>query len=208
MTVTHRGPTPSPAPAVVCLWRVSSLHTSQRCRAADRLSSPLTHPWGHKPQHVLNPGGPGGELGVGLHRKMRANQFLIVKQPQLKVTSRWVNLLDLFESTLDTSVRIDGVSLFYVQIPVRPLHRRFSSPGQEKWVDHKPPSNLDLGTMMQPVIPNAIEVSSPSEKTLAKCDKYVLTHQELASDDEIHTHLIKVMFLFPVKVILTSSFLS
>lgn len=51
--------------------------------------------------------------------------------------------------------------------------------------------------MMQPVIPNAIEVSSPSEKTLAKCDKYVLTHQELASDDEIHTHLIKVMFFFP-----------
>ncbi|CAF98369.1 unnamed protein product, partial [Tetraodon nigroviridis] len=76
-------------------------------------------------------------------------------------------------------------------IPVRPLHRRFSSPGQKKWVDHKPPSNLDLGTMMQPVIPNAIEVSSPSEKALAKCDKYVLTHQELASDDEIHTHLIK-----------------
>lgn len=61
--------------------------------------------------------------------------------------------------------------------------------------------------MMQPVIPNAIEVSSPSEKTLAKCDKYVLTHQELASDDEIHTHLIKVMLLFP-EVMLTSLFLS
>lgn len=75
-------------------------------------------------------------------------------------------------------------------------------------MDHKPPSNLDLGTMMQPVIPNAIEVSSPSEKTLAKCDKYVLTHQELASDDEIHTHLIKVMFLFPEKVIISSLFLS
>lgn len=86
--------------------------------------------------------------------------------------------------------------LFYLQIPVRPLHRRFCSPGQEKWVDHRPTSNLDLGTMMRPVIPNAIEVSSPSERALAKCDKYVLTHQELASDDEIRTHLIKVM-LFP-----------
>lgn len=59
-------------------------------------------------------------------------------------------------------------------------------------MDHKPPSNLDLGTMMQPVIPNALEMSSPSEKTLSKGDKYVLTHQEVASDDEIRTQLIKV----------------
>lgn len=73
-------------------------------------------------------------------------------------------------------------------------------------MDHKPLSNLDLGTMMRPVIPNAIEVSSPSEKALAKCDKYVLTHQELASDDEIRTHLIKVMF-FPELLVLTSLFL-
>jgi hypothetical protein len=45
---------------------------------------------------------------------------------------------------------------------------------------------------MQPIIPNAIKVSAPSEKALAKCHKYVLTHQELASDGEIHTKLIKV----------------
>lgn len=88
--------------------------------------------------------------------------------------------------------------LFYLQIPVRPLHRRFCS-GQEKWVDHRPTSSLDLGLMMRPVIPNAIEVSSPSEKALAKCDKYVLMHQELASDDEIRTQLIKVM-LFPALI--------
>lgn len=96
--------------------------------------------------------------------------------------------------------------LFCLQIPVRPLHRRFCS-GQEKWVDHRPTSSLDLGLMMRPVIPNAIEVSSPSEKALAKCDKYVLMHQELASDDEIRTQLIKVM-LFPALIpeILTSFF--
>lgn len=76
-------------------------------------------------------------------------------------------------------------------------HPRLRSSGQEKWVDHKPPFNLDLGTMMQPVIPNAIEVSSPNEKALAKCEKYVLTHQEVTSDDEICTHLIKVMFFPP-----------
>ncbi|XP_075898913.1 kinesin-like protein KIF23 isoform X2 [Nelusetta ayraudi] len=75
--------------------------------------------------------------------------------------------------------------------PVRPLHRRSRSAGGEKWVDHKPPSSLDLGTVLQPVIPNAIQVSTPSEKALSKCDRYVLTHQEVASDGEIKTKLIK-----------------
>ncbi|XP_046898640.1 kinesin-like protein KIF23 isoform X5 [Hypomesus transpacificus] len=75
--------------------------------------------------------------------------------------------------------------------PVRPLHRRSHSAGGERWVDHKPPSNLDLGTVMQPIIPNAIKVSAASEKALSKCHKYVLTHQELASDGEIETKLIK-----------------
>uniref|UniRef100_A0A7N6BJE0 Kinesin-like protein n=1 Tax=Anabas testudineus TaxID=64144 RepID=A0A7N6BJE0_ANATE len=75
--------------------------------------------------------------------------------------------------------------------PVRPLHRRSRSAGGEKWVDHKPSSSLDLGTVLQPVIPNAIQVSAPNEKALSKCDRYVLTHQEVASDGEIQTKLIK-----------------
>ncbi|XP_068168905.1 kinesin-like protein KIF23 isoform X1 [Antennarius striatus] len=75
--------------------------------------------------------------------------------------------------------------------PVRPLHRRSRSAGGEKWVDHKPSSSMDLGTVLQPVIPNAIQVSAPTEKTLSKCDRYVLTHQEVASDGEIKTKLIK-----------------
>ncbi|XP_029697819.1 kinesin-like protein KIF23 isoform X1 [Takifugu rubripes] len=90
-----------------------------------------------------------------------------------------------------SSDRNPAVPVEHYKIPVRPLHRRFCSAGQEKWVDHRPTSSLDLGSMMRPVIPNAIEVSSPSEKALAKCDKYVLMHQELASDDEIRTQLIK-----------------
>uniref|UniRef100_A0A671WC87 Kinesin-like protein n=1 Tax=Sparus aurata TaxID=8175 RepID=A0A671WC87_SPAAU len=75
--------------------------------------------------------------------------------------------------------------------PVRPLHRRSRSAGGEKWVDHKPSSSMDLGTVLQPVIPNSIQVSAPSEKALSKCDRYVLTHQEVASDGEIQTKLIK-----------------
>lgn len=75
--------------------------------------------------------------------------------------------------------------------PVHPMHRRSHSAGGEKWVDHKPSSNLDLDTVLQPIIPNAIKVSTPNEKALSKCHKYVLRHQELASDGEIETKLIK-----------------
>lgn len=53
---------------------------------------------------------------------------------------------------------------------------------------------MDLGTVLQPVIPNAIHVTAPNEKVLSKCDRYVLTHQEVASDGEIETKLIKVAF--------------
>nr|XP_019955105.1 PREDICTED: kinesin-like protein KIF23 isoform X3 [Paralichthys olivaceus] len=75
--------------------------------------------------------------------------------------------------------------------PIHPMHRRSHSAGGEKWVDHKPSSNLDLDTVMQPIIPNAIKVSTPNEKALSKCHKYVLRHQELDSDGEIETKLIK-----------------
>uniref|UniRef100_A0A8C8JTI4 Kinesin-like protein n=1 Tax=Oncorhynchus tshawytscha TaxID=74940 RepID=A0A8C8JTI4_ONCTS len=77
--------------------------------------------------------------------------------------------------------------------PVRAVHRRSHSAGGERWVDHKPSSNVELDTVMQPILgSNAIKVSAPSEKALAKCDKYMLTHQDVASDGEIQTKLIKV----------------
>ncbi|XP_030280920.1 kinesin-like protein KIF23 [Sparus aurata] len=75
--------------------------------------------------------------------------------------------------------------------PVRPLHRHTRSTAGEKWVDHTPLTSIDLGTVLQPIIPRAIKVSEPSEKALSKCDRYVLTHQEVASDGEIQTKLIK-----------------
>ncbi|CAI5664073.1 unnamed protein product [Oreochromis niloticus] len=90
------------------------------------------------------------------------------------------------------SFHVDLIERSYrTTTPVRPLHRRSRSAGGEKWVDHKPSSSMDLGTVLQPVIPNAIQVSAPSEKALSKCDRYVLTHQEVASDGEIQTKLIK-----------------
>ncbi|XP_072326530.1 kinesin-like protein KIF23 isoform X6 [Scyliorhinus torazame] len=75
--------------------------------------------------------------------------------------------------------------------PVRLRHRRSRSAGGERWVDHKPVGSVETDTVLQPHIPNAITVAVPNEKALAKCDKYILTHQELASDGEIETKLIK-----------------
>ncbi|XP_068131169.1 kinesin-like protein KIF23 isoform X5 [Hyperolius riggenbachi] len=75
--------------------------------------------------------------------------------------------------------------------PVHSRHRRSRSAGAERWVDHKPSGSVETETVMQPHVPNAIKVSIPSEKALAKCDKYMLTHQQLASDGEIETKLIK-----------------
>ncbi|XP_036161929.1 kinesin-like protein KIF23 isoform X3 [Myotis myotis] len=74
--------------------------------------------------------------------------------------------------------------------PLRLRHRRSRSAG-DRWVDHKPASNVQTATVMQPHVPHAITVSVANEKALAKCEKYMLTHQELASDGEIETKLIK-----------------
>ncbi|XP_063336450.1 kinesin-like protein KIF23 [Pelmatolapia mariae] len=103
-----------------------------------------------------------------------------------------LNRVDERDCFPSPSFHVDLIERRYrTTTPVRLLHRRSRSAGGEKWVDHKPSSSMDLGTVLQPVIPNAIQVSAPSEKALSKCDRYVLTHQEVASDGEIQTKLIK-----------------
>ncbi|XP_038002836.1 kinesin-like protein KIF23 isoform X1 [Motacilla alba alba] len=75
--------------------------------------------------------------------------------------------------------------------PVAPLRARRSRSAGERWVDHRPPSHVPTETLLQPRVPRAITVDAPSERALARCDRYLLTHQELASDGEIQTKLIK-----------------
>ncbi|XP_030811427.1 kinesin-like protein KIF23 isoform X3 [Camarhynchus parvulus] len=75
--------------------------------------------------------------------------------------------------------------------PVAPLLPRRSRSAGERWVDHRPPSHVPTETLLQPRVPRAITVDAPSERALARCDRYLLTHQELASDGEIQTKLIK-----------------
>uniref|UniRef100_A0A6J0UJA7 Kinesin-like protein n=1 Tax=Pogona vitticeps TaxID=103695 RepID=A0A6J0UJA7_9SAUR len=76
-------------------------------------------------------------------------------------------------------------------VPLVRLRHRRSRSAEERWVDHKPPSNIQTDTIMQPHVPHAITVAAANEKALAKCDKYMLTYQEVASDGEIETKLIK-----------------
>ncbi|NWV98253.1 KIF23 protein, partial [Machaerirhynchus nigripectus] len=75
--------------------------------------------------------------------------------------------------------------------PAAPLRPRRSRSAGERWVDHRPPGHVPTETLLQPRVPRAITVGAPSEKALARCDRYLLTHQELASDGEIQTKLIK-----------------
>ncbi|NXC04470.1 KIF23 protein, partial [Orthonyx spaldingii] len=75
-------------------------------------------------------------------------------------------------------------------VPVAARRRRSRSAG-ERWVDHRPAGHVPTETLLQPRVPRALTVDGPDEKALAKCDRYLLTHQELASDGEIQTQLIK-----------------
>ncbi|NXJ20486.1 KIF23 protein, partial [Dicrurus megarhynchus] len=75
--------------------------------------------------------------------------------------------------------------------PAAPLRPRRSRSAGERWVDHRPPGHVPTETLLQPRVPRAITVEAPSERALARCDRYLLTHQELASDGEIQTKLIK-----------------
>lgn len=74
--------------------------------------------------------------------------------------------------------------------PIRLRHRRSRSAG-DRWVDHKPASKVQTQTVMQPHVPHGITLCAANEKALAKCEKYMLTHQELASIGETEIKLIK-----------------
>ncbi|RMB94188.1 hypothetical protein DUI87_28994 [Hirundo rustica rustica] len=76
-------------------------------------------------------------------------------------------------------------------VPAAPLRARRSRSAGERWVDHRPASHVPTETLLQPRLPRAVTVEAPSERALSRCDRYLLTHQELASDGEIRTKLIK-----------------
>lgn len=70
------------------------------------------------------------------------------------------------------------------------MHRRSKS--TDTWIDHKPACIVETSTVMQPVLNKRKSVTNLSEKDL-KADKYALTHQDLDSDGDLRTKLVKVL---------------
>ncbi|XP_054160188.1 kinesin-like protein KIF23 [Oppia nitens] len=90
-----------------------------------------------------------------------------------------------------TSVGGDGTSLHKPPV-VNPRHRRSLSTGNEKWIDHRPPGTIELGTVLQPHIKNRKSVSKlKSSDILRDASKYALTHHEANCDGEVETQVFK-----------------
>ncbi|XP_076439064.1 kinesin-like protein KIF23 [Babylonia areolata] len=72
-------------------------------------------------------------------------------------------------------------------------HRRSKSSGNaaDVWLDHRPRSNVDTNTVFQPKMTKKRSVSKLEVKDTKDVSKYVLTHQEQDSSDEVVTKLIK-----------------
>ncbi|ELU04176.1 hypothetical protein CAPTEDRAFT_226670 [Capitella teleta] len=69
-------------------------------------------------------------------------------------------------------------------------HRRSKS-SNDVWLDHKPTNTVDTGTILQPNIKKKKSVNQLSEKATREASKYLLTHQEMDSDDNLTTKLVK-----------------
>jgi kinesin family protein 23 len=75
-----------------------------------------------------------------------------------------------------------------------PRHRRSLSTGNEKWIDHRPPGTLDLGTVFQPKFKNKTSMSNLKNvhaKDLKDASKYALTHHTADANGEVETHVYK-----------------
>ncbi|XP_012931722.1 kinesin-like protein KIF23 isoform X2 [Heterocephalus glaber] len=132
---------------------------------------------------------PGNVTSIAKHRQREPGQSKVCAVSDRRRGMYWMEgreVVPTFRNEID--VQEDHCCRNALPIGVR---RRRSRSAGERWVDHKPASNVHNETVMQPQVPRAITVSVPSEKALAKCEKYMLTHQELASDGEIETKLIK-----------------
>lgn len=75
--------------------------------------------------------------------------------------------------------------------PIKSRHRRSKS--SDCWIEHKPLTHLETGTVMKPSIKNKKTVARPGEKDFkdTNATNYVLAHQEEDSAGEIETKLIK-----------------
>ncbi|XP_023930763.1 kinesin-like protein KIF23 [Lingula anatina] len=69
-------------------------------------------------------------------------------------------------------------------------HRRSKS-SHEVWLEHKPAGTIELDTVLQPNLRKKKSVSKLEVKDTMTASKYILQHQEQASDGEMQTKLYK-----------------
>lgn len=75
-----------------------------------------------------------------------------------------------------------------------PRHRRSLSTGNEKWIDHRPPGTMDLGTVLQPHMKNKRSLSNLKNVTAANlkdASKYALTHHSADNYGNVETEVYK-----------------
>ncbi|XP_014666565.1 PREDICTED: kinesin-like protein KIF23 [Priapulus caudatus] len=70
-------------------------------------------------------------------------------------------------------------------------HRRSRSTGADTWLDHRPPGNIETGTVLQKKLRNKKSVSQLEVQDTQRSSKYLLTHQEQQADGNVETRLIK-----------------
>ncbi|XP_070178787.1 kinesin-like protein KIF23 [Littorina saxatilis] len=72
-------------------------------------------------------------------------------------------------------------------------HRRSKSSGSaaDVWLEHRPRTNVDTNTVLQPKLKKKRSVSKLEVGDTKDVSKYILTHQEADSNDEMVTKLIK-----------------
>ncbi|KAG8184811.1 hypothetical protein JTE90_001508 [Oedothorax gibbosus] len=137
------------------------------------------------------------------HRMSRARAFLDVTLPEPRLqkarsatnfnTGR--NGQQSIKETAKLFERDNLMSQDYEKsIPVsNPRHRRSRSNTTEKWIEHKPIGNLDLGTVLQPSMKTKKSVSELKIRDITKPDvsRYILEHQEQDSKGQLETQLYK-----------------
>ncbi|KAK0057807.1 kinesin-like protein KIF23 isoform X2 [Biomphalaria pfeifferi] len=111
-----------------------------------------------------------------------------------RVTSRSTNRIPAAKSIPNLSqVGVTPSSSKSRQPVVNPrYHRRSKSSGSaEQWLEHKPADIVETNTIFQPQMTKKKSVTKLDVKDTKTATKYVLTHQEQDSSDELVTKLIK-----------------
>ncbi|XP_061185396.1 kinesin-like protein KIF23 isoform X2 [Saccostrea echinata] len=75
--------------------------------------------------------------------------------------------------------------------PFNPRHRRSRSSNAEIWLDHRPPGSVELDTVLQPKMKKKKSVSKLEVKDTKEVSKYMLTHQDMDSEDNLTTQIYK-----------------